>query len=126
MYVNKFAVISEQSDEEEPLKFQHKTVASPPDDRLQSLNESYMVYKKNIKELSPRDGMGTLGSNKVRFKKRPKSATLVVKKKKKIESMISSSNKSRFETPKSILLEKGVRDYTSYEKFFMRTIYQIF
>ena len=126
-----FAVISEVTDEdfvEEPQFKQnnHKTVASPYDERLQSLSESYMVQKKNIKELAPSDGLGMLGSPRhVKFKKRPKSA-MIINKKRKIERMISSSNKSRFETPKSILLEKGVRDYTTFEKFFMKTIYQIF
>ena len=40
--------------------------------------------------------------------------------------MISISNQSRYEPPKSILLEKGVRDYTAAEKFFMKSVYQIF
>jgi hypothetical protein len=40
--------------------------------------------------------------------------------------MISISNHSRYEPPKSILLEKGVRDYTVAEKFFMKSVYQIF
>ena len=39
--------------------------------------------------------------------------------------MISSSNKQRHEPPQSILLQKGVRDYTGIEKFFMKTTYEM-
>jgi hypothetical protein len=51
---------------------------------------------------------------------------MINRKEKKLKKMIATSNKSRFEPPRSILLEKGVRDYTSLEKFFMKSVYQIF
>ena len=111
------------------LSKNHKTVASPHpnEERLQSISNSYTIYKKNIKELSNGDGLGTLGSNRqVKFKKskkRPKSAITI--KQRKIEKQISISNQSRFQTPQSIFLEKGVRDYTSFEKFFMKTTFQM-